>query len=50
MSKDPYELNNLAGNRAYTKQIDKLTGVLKDWMKQQGDEGASVDRVYSKQN
>ena len=48
MSKDPYELNNLAGNRAYAKQIDKLTGVLKDWMKQQGDEGASVDRVYSK--
>ncbi len=45
-SKDPYELNNLAGNPAYARQISKFTGVLNDWMKQQGDEGAAVDRVY----
>ena len=49
-TKDPYELNNLAGNPAYAKQIATFTGVLHDWMKQQHDEGASVDRVYSKQN
>lgn len=46
--KDPYELSNLATNPAHSKQIDKLSGALKDWMKQQGDEGASVDRVYAK--
>ena len=48
--KDPYELNNLAGNSVYAKQIEKLKGALSDWMAQQGDEGASVDRVYPKKN
>ncbi|RZM22374.1 MAG: heparan N-sulfatase [Pedobacter sp.] len=47
---DPYELNNLAGNAAYTKQIDKLKAALRGWMEQQGDEGAAVDRVYPKKN
>ena len=49
MVKDPYELQNLAGNPVHQKQIDSYTRVLKDWMKQQGDEGAVVDKVY-KQN
>ncbi|MCX2575885.1 sulfatase family protein [Pedobacter sandarakinus] len=48
--KDPYELNNLANNPSYKKQIDTFSKVLKDWMKQQHDDGASVDRVYAKQN
>lgn len=48
--KDPYELNNLASNPLYKKQIDTFDKVLKDWMKQQHDDGASVDRVYAKQN
>lgn len=49
MVKDPYELHNLAGNPSHHKQIASYTRVLQDWMKQQGDEGAVVDRVY-KQN
>lgn len=48
--KDPYELNNLAKNPAYKKQIDAFTQALDAWMKQQKDQGASVDRVYAKQN
>ena len=48
--KDPYELNNLAKNPAYKKQIDTFSKALMAWMKQQQDEGASVDRVYAKQN
>jgi len=48
--KDPYELNNLAKNPAYKKQIDAFSQALDAWMKQQKDQGASVDRVYAKQN
>ncbi|TCD28650.1 heparan N-sulfatase [Pedobacter psychrodurus] len=47
---DPYELNNLAGDPAYAEQIVKLKGALNEWMLQQGDEGASIDRVYPKNN
>ena len=46
MVKDPYELHNLAGSPAYGKQIARYTKVLQEWMKQQGDEGAAIDRVY----
>lgn len=46
---DPYELRNLAGNPSYEKQIAGYDRVLKEWMKQQNDDGAAVDRVYSKQ-
>lgn len=44
--KDPYELHNLADDPAYAKKIDSYTKLLKNWMKQQNDEGASADRVY----
>jgi N-sulfoglucosamine sulfohydrolase len=46
LKKDPYELNNLANNPAYKKQIEQYTARLKEWMKQQGDRGASVDIDY----
>jgi N-sulfoglucosamine sulfohydrolase len=46
LKKDPYELNNLANNPAYKKQIEQYTTRLKQWMKQQGDPGASIDINY----
>ena len=46
LKKDPYELNNLANDPLYKKQIEKYTARLREWMKQQGDEGASIDINY----
>lgn len=46
LQKDPYELHNLAGDTAYASLISTYRARLKEWMQQQNDEGASVDRVY----
>lgn len=46
LEKDPYELHNLAGDASYKKLIDTYAVKLKDWMKQQGDAGAIIDRDY----
>jgi N-sulfoglucosamine sulfohydrolase len=46
--KDPYELNNLAADKDHQKLVSQYRSKLEDWMKTQGDEGASVDRVYAK--
>jgi N-sulfoglucosamine sulfohydrolase len=43
---DPYELHNLAGEPSQASRIDELTTLLKEWMHQQHDDGAVVDRVY----
>ena len=48
LQQDPYELHNLAGNPAYSKQIEDYTAKLKDWMKRQGDRGAAMDVEYPK--
>lgn len=45
---DPWELKNLATDPAYAAQIKTLTDELYRWMKQQGDEGAAMDKVYEK--
>lgn len=45
---DPFELYNLATDSQYTSRIATMKKELEAWMKQQGDEGASIDRVYSK--
>jgi uncharacterized sulfatase len=37
LSKDPYELKNLAKNPAFTREKSQLTTVLNSWLKQQGD-------------
>lgn len=47
LQKDPYELNNLAGDAAYANMIATYTARLKEWMQQQNDEGASIDRKYN---
>jgi hypothetical protein len=49
LQKDPYELNNLANDPSYKKQIDDYTMKLKEWMKQQDDRGAAMDIVYNKE-
>lgn len=46
--KDPFELHNLVADPQYTSRIAGMRKELEAWMKQQGDEGASIDRVYSK--
>ncbi len=39
VQRDPSELNNLAGDNGMQPVKNKLAGKLKQWMKQQGDEG-----------
>lgn len=46
LQKDPYELNNLAGDASYTKMIATYTAQLKEWMQQQHDEGAAEDKEF----
>ena len=40
---DPYEMNNLAGDKAQAKRLAKLRAELDRWMKAQNDPGAAVD-------
>lgn len=49
LQKDPYELNNLAGDAAYSKLIKSYSTALTQWMKQQGDKGAAIDIKYQKE-
>lgn len=49
LQKDPFELNNLANDPAYQKQIAAYTVKLKAWMNEQGDKGAEMDINYNKQ-
>ncbi|MCH5598986.1 sulfatase/phosphatase domain-containing protein [Niabella ginsengisoli] len=50
IKKDPYELNNLAGDPKYKSLIKEYSSKLRMWMKQQGDTGASMDINYKKKN
>ena len=43
LDRDPFELNNLAENHIYRREIRKMEGVLKSWMKQQGDLGHETE-------
>lgn len=45
---DPAELHNLAGQPAYQQKITLFKARLEAWMKQQGDAGAEIDKVYAK--
>lgn len=40
---DPYQLNNLASDPAYAKDIKRLRNKLNGWMKQQGDLGQETE-------
>ncbi|MGC4231925.1 MAG: sulfatase [Niabella sp.] len=37
--KDPYELNNLAGNTSYLNQLNKMRNILEQWIIETGDKG-----------
>ena len=37
LQNDPHEIRDLAGDSAHAKQIERLTGKLKDWQQQLGD-------------
>ena len=43
LQNDPYEMENLAGNPEWAAKIGSMHVQLKDWMKQQGDEGAATE-------
>lgn len=50
LSKDPYELHNLAEDPAYAKMLQGYKKHLEEWMKQQGDKGAEIDILYNNEN
>ena len=41
---DPWELKNLANDRQYAERIARMEAELKNWMTQQGDKGAELDK------
>ena len=43
LDEDPWEMNNLAGKAEFAPHQERLLVAIKDWMKQQGDAGASID-------
>jgi len=58
---DPYEMNNLADDPAHEEVLGQLSMKVRDWMKQQGDDGSSeyheeigkdvkyLDKIYWRQ-
>jgi len=46
--KDPYEMNNLAGDPRYRPLIDELRKRLDAWMRQQGDRGIETEKKSRK--
>ena len=40
---DPFELNNLADDPAYTEKIAQMKELLAAWMEQQGDKGTETE-------
>ncbi len=46
LQEDPWELNNLAGNKKYAKRITKMKSDLEAWMKEQGDSGIGMDTPF----
>lgn len=49
MQNDPWEMNNLAGEKKYAKRIARMQTELAKWMRQQGDTGAAMDVEIKKQ-
>ena len=43
LKNDPWEENNLADDPKYKKKIAEMKSLLQDWMRDQGDTGASMD-------
>jgi len=43
---DPWEMNNLAGDKKYKARIAKMQEALFKWMEEQGDTGAYMDKPF----
>lgn len=43
LEKDPWEINNLAGNPAFSKELDRHRKALKDWEFQSNDTGRTAE-------
>ena len=43
---DPYEINNLAGDPKFKKQLDRFSKRLDTWIKRTGDKGPESDAMY----
>ena len=50
IKKDPFEMNNLADMKKYSKKKAELTMELQKWMKQQNDTGADKDQPRTPKN
>ncbi|WEK38320.1 MAG: sulfatase [Candidatus Pseudobacter hemicellulosilyticus] len=48
IARDPYELNNLAADPAYASLVKKYEALLLQWMKEQQDTGALLDKPLKK--
>ena len=46
LTKDPTEQNNLANNPQYKEQVEKMSSMLDEWMKEQGDEQKVFNEPY----
>lgn len=44
--KDPWEMNNLAGDKKYKAKIEEMYAELIKWMDEQGDKGAEMDKPF----
>jgi arylsulfatase A-like enzyme len=45
LSADPYEIHNLADNKAYTSDLNSLRGLLDSWIQETGDQGMTPESV-----
>lgn len=50
LDNDPYEMNNLADNSEYSAKLEEMKSAIKDWMKQQGDDGHLARNFYVAKN
>jgi len=46
LKNDPYEINNLANDPKYKKQLDRFSKRLDTWIKKTGDKGPESDAMY----
>ena len=45
LSVDPYEIHNLADNKAYASYLNELRGLLDTWIQETGDQGMNPESV-----
>lgn len=48
LQRDPDEMQNLAGDPAYAQHVEKYKAALLNWMREQGDAGAALDKEFKR--